>query len=290
MPSFTTERPIALSVELIQGMVYVIASDRTDTVVAVNPSDPADPVDVAAAHRTKVDLTNGQLTIRAPKRRGIVGHLGLGRSGSIDVTVELPEASSVHAEAGMADIRSVGELGEVRVRTGAGNVRMDQVASTRVHSGVGRVTVEKSSGDAEIVTTGDMAIGTVTGNADLKNHSGATWLGRVDGDVRVRSSNGDVTIESAGHDVTVKAANGEIRLGRVTRGSTTIETACGGLEIGIEEGSAAWVDASTRFGQIHNTLSPVDDPEHATDTIRIHARTSFGDVLITRPQPGRGDR
>ena len=39
MQTFETNQPIALSIELSHGAVHVIASDRTDTVVSVNPSD-----------------------------------------------------------------------------------------------------------------------------------------------------------------------------------------------------------------------------------------------------------
>jgi DUF4097 and DUF4098 domain-containing protein YvlB len=284
MPSFETDQPVAVSIDLthVMGTVQVIASDRTDTVVAVNPSDPTRPSDVETAQHTVVDLSNGNLTIRAPRRRGIAGYLGLGLSGSLDVTVEVPERSSLTADAGFADFRCDGTLGDVDIKTGAGSVRLDRAGAVRVRSGAGRVTVERSSGDADIVTAGDITLGTVAGNADVKNHTGKTRIGRVEGDVRVKSANGDITIDDACRDVTVKTANGDIRLGQVTRGSVSIETACGGLEIGIEEGTAAWVDANTSFGQIRNSLSPAGDPEQSAETVQVHARTSFGDVLISR--------
>jgi DUF4097 and DUF4098 domain-containing protein YvlB len=151
-----------------------------------------------------------------------------------------------------------------------------------VHSGAGRVTVEKASGNAEIVTAGDVSLGAVACDAEVKNLNGKTWIGRVGGNVTVKSANGDVTIEDAGRHVRVKTANGNIRLGRVARGSTAIETASGGLEVGIKNGTAAWIDANTRFGRVHNSLSPADQPEQSAETVQVHARTAFGDVLITR--------
>jgi DUF4097 and DUF4098 domain-containing protein YvlB len=264
-------------------MVHVIASVRSDTVVAVNPSDRNRPADVEAVRKTVVDLANGTLSIRMPKPGGIAAPvIGWKRSGSIDVVVELPEGSSLRADTGVADFRCDGRLGDVDVRTGAGNVRLDQTGELRVHSGAGRFTLEEASGKAEIVTAGDMTIGTVAGDAEVKNLNGKTWISRVRGNVRVKSANGDVTIEEAGRDVTVKTANGDIRLGQVARGSAIIETAAGGLEIGIREGTAAWIDANTRFGRIHNSLSPTDDPDQSAETVQVRARTAFGDVLITR--------
>jgi DUF4097 and DUF4098 domain-containing protein YvlB len=283
MASFETNLPIRLSIELSQGMVHVIATDRSDTVVAVSPSDPGRPLDVEAARKTVADLVNGTLSIRMPKPGGIAAPvIGWKRSGSVEVTVELPEGSSLRADTGVADFRCDGNLGDVEVKTGAGDVRLDRTGALRVHTGVGRVAVEEASGNAEIVAAGDMTLGTVAGDADVKNLNGKTWISRVGGNVRVKSANGDVTIEDAGGDVTVKTANGDIRLGQVARGSATIETASGGIEIGIREGTAAWIDANTRFGRIHNSLTPANDPEQSAESVQVRARTAFGDVLITR--------
>ena len=105
-----------------------------------------------------------------------------------------------------------------------------------------------------------MTIGVVAGDADVKNLNGTTWIGRVAGNVRVKSANGDVIIEDAGRDVTVKTANGNIRIGQVARGSVSIETAFGGLEIGVREGTAAWIDATTKFGRVQTTSPPPTTP------------------------------
>ncbi|HZD23933.1 MAG TPA: DUF4097 family beta strand repeat-containing protein [Acidimicrobiia bacterium] len=283
MTSFETHRPIALSIELSQGVVSVIASDRVDTVVAVGPSDRGRPPDVEAARKTVVDLANGTLSIKQPKPGGIAAPvIGWKGRGSVDVTVELPEGSSLRADTGFADFRCDGRLDDVEVKTGAGSVRLDQTGALRVHSGAGRFDVEETSDSAEIMTAGDVTIGTIAGDANVKNINGKTWIGRIGGNLRVKSANGDITIEDAGHDVTVKTANGGIRLGQVARGSVTIETASGGLEIGIKEGTAAWIDANTRFGRIHNSLSPADEPDQSAGTVQVRARTAFGDVLITR--------
>jgi hypothetical protein len=282
VPTFETNQPVVLSIEMSQGAVHVIAGDRTDTVVAVNPSDRDRTEDVEAAGKTVVDLASRTLSIRAPKPRGIGAHLGWRRGGSVEVTVELPERSSLRAEADFADFRCDGRLDDVEVKTGAGDVRLDRTGTLQVRSGAGHVAVEEASGKAEIVAAGDMTIGVVAGDADVKNLNGKTWIGQVGGTVRVRSANGDVTIEDAGSDVTVKTANGNIRLGQVARGSVTIESASGGLEIGVREGTAAWIDAATKFGRVHNNLTSADDPEPSADTAQVRARTQFGDVLIAR--------
>jgi DUF4097 and DUF4098 domain-containing protein YvlB len=283
MQTFETNQPIGLSIELSHGAVHIIASDRTDTVVAVNPSDPQRTNDVEAAAETVVDLANGTLSIKQPKPGGIAASvIGWKRRGAVEVTVELPERSSLRAHTGLADFRGDGRLGAVDVKTGAGAVRLDHTAALRVHTGAGNVTVEEASGKAEIVAAGDLAVGAVAGDADVKNLNGRTWIGRVDGDVKVKSANGDVTIDDAGRDVTAKTANGHIRLGQVARGAVSIETASGTLEVGIKEGTAAWIDATTKFGRLHNHLSPAEQPAPAAETVHVRARTSFGDITVTR--------
>jgi hypothetical protein len=60
------------------------------------------------------------------------------------------------------------------------------------------------------------------------------------------------------------------------------ETASGALKIGVREGTAAWIDAATKFGRVRNNLTSADDPEPSAETVQVHARTKFGDVLIAR--------
>jgi DUF4097 and DUF4098 domain-containing protein YvlB len=247
MPTFETNQPVVLSIEMSRGAVHVIAGDRADTVVAVNPSDRDRPEDVEAAAQTVVDLADGTVSVRGPKSLGVVAHLvGWRRGGSVDVTVELPEGSSLRADTGLADVRGDGRLADVEVKTGAGHV-----------------AVEEASGSAEIVTAGDVTIGAVAGDADVEDLNGGTWIGRVGGTVKVRSANGDVTIEEAGGDVTVTAATGNIRLG-------------------VGEGTAARVDAATKFGRVRNELTSADGPGPSAETVEVRARTSFGDVVIAR--------
>jgi DUF4097 and DUF4098 domain-containing protein YvlB len=281
MPSFETPNPIVASIELSQGTVQVIASDRTDTVIAVNPTDRDRREDIEAAQKIVVDHSDATLSITGPKPRGFAV-LGWGRGGSVDVTVELPEGSSLRSDIGAGDFRCHGRIGDVYVKTGAGSVRMDKTGTLRVHIGAGRFILEESSGNVEVKTAGDITIGSVRGSVEVKNGTGKTTIDSVGGIVQVKSANGEVTIGDAGSDLTVKTSNGDIRIGEVARGSATIETAFGGLDIGIKEGTAAWIDANTKFGQVRNTLSPTENPDKKSEVVEVRARTGFGDVLIAR--------
>lgn len=283
MTTFETAQPIALSIEISHATVHVICTARTDTVVVVNPGDRGKPDDVQAAEGTAVDLADGTLSIKGPRLGGIAGRLvGWQRGGSVEVAVELPEGSSLHADTGFADLRCDGRLGEVEVRTGAGDVRLDRTSALRARTAAGKVAVEEVAGKAEIVASGELAAGAVTGDAEIKNLNGKTWIGRVDGAVKVKSANGDIRVDDAGGDVSVRTANGDLRLGRVARGSVTAETASGAIEIRVEEGTAAWIDAVTKHGEVRNELTSVADPGSAADPVAVRCRTGFGDVVIAR--------
>jgi hypothetical protein len=72
-------------------------------------------------------------------------------------------------------------------------------------------------------------------------------------------------------------------VGEVVRSSVVLETQLGDLEVGIREGTAAWLDVSARAGKVHNALDAADAPEPSADTVEVRARTSVGDVVIRRP-------
>ena len=79
-----------------------------------------------------------------------------------------------------------------------------------------------------------------------------------------------------------KTANGNIRIGEVVNGAIVIETAAGELEVGIREGTAAWLDVSSKYGRVRNSLDQTDSPEQSQATVEVRARTSYGDITIHR--------
>ncbi len=61
--------------------------------------------------------------------------------------------------------------------------------------------------------------------------------------------------------MTATTAHGTLRVGDVARGSVQLETATGAIEVGIRQGTAAWLDVSSGSGQVRNTLTTSDAPE-----------------------------
>jgi DUF4097 and DUF4098 domain-containing protein YvlB len=286
MAAFETPAPVSLTLELPYGDARISATERDSTVVDVRPSDASNKTDVKAADQTRVELADGRLLVKVPRPRG--WHRGGG--GSVDVTIELPAGSHLNGTIGWGDLRCDGPLGDCRVRSGLGPVLLDEVASLRVKSGAGDVSAERVAGKAEVTTgTGEVRLGDVGGAAVVKNSNGNTSVGAVAGDLRVHTANGNIAVESAGASVVAKSANGDVRVGEVARGAVALETHAGEVEVGIREGSAAWLDASAAAGRVRSELDAADGPDAAAETVEIRARTSLGDIVIHRAaaQPAR---
>jgi DUF4097 and DUF4098 domain-containing protein YvlB len=280
MPRYETPEPISVTLELGAGDVRITASDRADTVVEVRPSDETDESDVKVAQQVRVDYADGKLQVTGPKARVFDFSR---KTRSVDVAIELPSGSQLTAEMQVGDLRCAGRLGECRFKTSTGNVRLERTGPLRLDTSAGHVTAAGIAGNAEISTgSGQVQIGEVEGSAVVKNSNGDTTINAVTGDVRVRAANGGIAVGRADAGVVAKTSNGSIRLGQVARGSVVLETAMGDLEIGITEGTAAWLEVSTGFGHVRNLLDTASRPGESDETVEVRGRTSYGDITIRR--------
>ncbi|MER6910438.1 DUF4097 family beta strand repeat-containing protein [Streptomyces sp. NPDC000594] len=277
MPQFDTPEPISVTLDFEVGSARIAATDRADTVVEVLPDDGAADADVRAAQQTQVSYTRGRLLVKGPRKRSLFG-----RSGSISVIIEVPEGSSVHAKGAVADLTAEGRLGECRLHTSVGDVRVTEADETNVRTGLGDVAVDRATGEVVITGAGRVDTGELRGNATIKNLNGETVVGEVWGDLKVNSSNGRITVGVAHARVDARSAQGRIRIGSVRGGPVDLQTSAGDLEIGIPEPIAAWLDVNSRFGKVRNSLGPAEGPSGSDGTVEVRARTSLGDVVIRR--------
>ncbi|MFD8071069.1 DUF4097 domain-containing protein [Streptomyces sp. NPDC059718] len=277
MPSFDTPEPISVTAHVGAGSIRFTAGDRPDTVVEVLPRDPKRDKDVRAAGQTEVSYANGALTVRTKERYLI------GPSGAVDVTVELPTGSRVNVTGSWTQVLGEGRLGEVRVKTSSNDVRFDTTGPLQLTASHGSITVDRIEGTAEITTSsGSLRVGTLDGPAVLKNSHGTTTVGAALGELRVRGAHGNVDVERAESSVTATVAHGNLRVAEVARGTVQLETSYGAIEVGVREGTAAWLDVSSERGQVRNTLTASGTPEATEDTVEVHARTRWGNIDIRR--------
>ncbi len=277
MPIFDTPEPISVTVEPSVGNVRIVASDRTDTVVDVRPSDPSDASDVKAAEQTRVEFAAGTLTVKNSRSPFDFSN----KTRSVDVTIELPAGSRVDGGTQLGDLRATGRLGEVRYKSGVGHFQLEHTGELHLHTSTGNVVVEQVAGNAEVTTSsGRIQLVEIDGTAQVKNSNGHTTLGDVAGAVKIRAANGDITVERAGDGVDAKTANGSVRVLETVRGLVELQTALGDIEIGVRRGSAAWLDVKTQFGHVHNTMDTVESPDTAADKVEVRAHTSFGEITV----------
>ncbi|MBY8888192.1 DUF4097 domain-containing protein [Streptomyces sp. PTM05] len=279
MPVFDTPGPIAVTAHVGAGTLQFTAADRPDTVVEVRPGDPKRDKDVRAAKQTEVTFANGELTVRTKERTLI------GPTGTVDVTVELPTGSRVDMTGSWTQVLGEGRLGQVSVQTSGGDVRLDATGPLQLTASHGSVSVGRVEGPAAITTSfGGLRVGTVDGQAVLKNSHGTTTVGAALGDLRVSGAHGDIDITRAEGSVVATTAGGALRVDEVTRGTVQLENSYGAIEIGVREGTAAWLDVSSAHGQVRNRLTASDTPRESEDTVEVRARTRYGNIEVRRPR------
>jgi DUF4097 and DUF4098 domain-containing protein YvlB len=198
MHKFDTSAPVTAVVEIPAGRIQLIAADRADSTVEVRPATPGRSRDAEAAEEIEVSYRDGVLRVEAkePKNRYF------GRSGSVEVTVQLPAGSRVEAKAAGAELRGVGRLGDVAFDGQQATVKLDETAGARL-----------------TVMDGDITVGRLGGSAELRTRRGnLTVTEAVRGDVTLTTEAGDITLDAArGVSASLDAGTGMGRISNALR-------------------------------------------------------------------------
>jgi hypothetical protein len=275
MPTFDTPGPIAASVVVAGAQVRVTASDRTDTVVLVEPVDEASRSDVKVANKTKVDFADGQLSVKTTTPGD--------KNGSVAITIDLPAGSSLVAYLAHSSVHADGSFGECELHMASGRVQLDRINALRANISAGEVTIGHIAGRANIDGAAfAMRISEVKGTVGLSSSGGQTWIGHASADLDLSSGSGGFDIDRADGSVTAKTGDGAIRIGRLTRGQAELLNGSGNIEVGIGEGTTARVDANSERGSVRNSVPSQENPDTSDNKVTVHARTRHGDIIIQR--------
>jgi Putative adhesin len=273
MPAFDTPGPIAATVVVAGAQVRVTASDRTDTVVLVEPVDKASTKDVKVASRTRVDFAGGQLSVKTT----VSGD----KNGSVVITIDLPAGSSLVAYLAHSTVHADGSFGECELHMASGRVQLDRISALQANIAAGEVTIGHIAERANIDGAAfAMRISEVRNTVKLSSSGGQTWIGHASADLNLSSGSGGFDIDRADGSVTAKTGDGAIRIGRLTRGQAELLNGSGNIEVGISEGTAARVDASSERGSVRSSLPPQENPDSPGNKVTVHARTRHGDIII----------
>jgi hypothetical protein len=274
MPTFDTPGPIAATVVVAGAQVRVTASDRTDTVVLVEPIDKASKTDVKVANKTKVDFAGGQLSVKTT----VSGD----KNGSVVITIDLPAGSSLVAYLAHSSVHADGSFGECELHMASGRVQLDRINALQANIAAGEVTIghiaERANIDGGAFA---MRISEVRDTVKLSSSgAGQTWIGHASADLDLSSAHGGFDIDRADGSVTAKTADGAIRIGRLTRGQAELMNRSGNIEVGISEGTAARVDGNSERGLVRNSVPSQENPDTSDNEVTVHARTRYGDIII----------
>src|SRR5690242_4682227 len=158
MPTFTTPGPVAATVEVAGARVRVTASDRTDTVVLVEPINEASRSDVKVASKTKVDFAGGQLSVETTTPGD--------KSGSVAITIDLPASSSLAADLAYSRVEVDGPVGQCELRLASGQVQLDAIDALQAS-----------------IASGEVVIGHIAGRANIDGGAFTMRIGEVKGTV-----------------------------------------------------------------------------------------------------------
>ena len=275
MPTYATPGPIAAILQVAGARVRVTASDRTDTVVLVEPVNKASPSDVKVADKTRVDFAGGRLSVKTT----VSGD----KNGSVAITIDLPTGSSLVAYLAYSNVQADGSYGECELHMAKGRVRLDRIDALQANIAAGEVTIGHLAERADIDGAAfAMRIGEVDGTVGLSSAGGQIWIGHASADVDLSTGSGGFDIDRADGSVTAETASGAIRIGRMTHGRAKLRNGSGNIEVGIGEGAAASIDVNSERGAVHNFVSSPGDPGPSDPKVMVHARTRHGDIIIQR--------
>jgi hypothetical protein len=255
--TFATPEPITTVVSFTAADVRVNATQRTETTVEVQPADPADATDVAAAERARVTYSNGRLTL---KDRSNLRSL----PGRITVTIELPSGSALEISVRDGLLTGQGRLGVVEAHVSQGDIHLDRIGASRLATDSGDITVAASGDPSTLVTS-----------------CGQIKLGESTGTTTISSGDGDITVDRTADDLRMTAKQGTVVVGRMAGGVAELVVGTGTINVGIPDGTAVLLDAKPTLGRVRDNLG--DDPE-TTDgnTVELHAHIAHGDILLHR--------
>src|SRR5262249_36690598 len=229
MPAFATPGPIAATVQVAGAQVRATASDRTDTVVLVEPINEASRSDVKVASKTKVDFAGGQLSVKTTTPGD--------KNGSVAITIDLPAQSSLVAYLAHSSVQVDGPVGQVELHLASGQVQLDRIDALRADISAGEVAIGHIAGRASIDGAAfAMRIGEAEGAVGLTSSGGQAWIGHASADLDLSSGSGAFDIDRADGSVTATTGSGAIRIGRLTRGQAQLVDASGNIEVRISEG------------------------------------------------------
>jgi DUF4097 and DUF4098 domain-containing protein YvlB len=209
-----------------------------------------------------ISQTGDTVTVRRP-----LGGEGWSRRDSqTRIRVEVPTDTTVRISGASAEITVSVRLAEAFIDTASGDVSLIEVRNAKIKS-----------------ASGDLAIGSASGEVSLRTASGDVRLGDVAEKIDVTTASGSVDVGLARGEVTSSAASGDLAIDRFEGSDLSLKSVSGNIRVGLPRGTKVALDARSLSGLI---ALPERAPSGATPGIgrqvRARLRTVSGDIEIVR--------
>ena len=280
MPTFPAPTPVPVVVDMPFGSLHVVAGERDDVVVTVLAADPSKSGSVRAAEETRVERDGDTIRIVYPSvwKQYVLPFA----AGGANVTVELPAGSDVSGRAGA--LYSEGRLGAVELTLNSGDARIDEAHRLDLKVSAGSVVVGRTTGVTSVrASAGYVRLAELAGEGTIRASNGTITVGSVTGSLEVIGAHAEITVARVQGTLTARSAHAGIRVDRVESGRVALTTSYGSIEVGVPEGTAAYLEVASEHGAVRNQLQPTEGPVDGEATAEIHARTGYGDVIVRRP-------
>ena len=277
MHTFETPGATTIVVRTSAGQVNVAAGDTDRTTVELTPLNAAGEEAIAQA---VVEQSRHTVVVHLPKLRS--GMLRQGPSVQVDITC--PHGVSLDLKADSADLRATGQFQEASCSTGSGSIDVEDVTgSARLRSGSGTVTAGEVTEALSVSTgSGDVNVERSLGSGNVKVGSGDISVGELAGELVTKTGSGDVEIGRLGGRLVTKTGSGGLTVRRASSGAVHAAGASGSITVGVEEGTAAWLDVSTVSGRVSQELGESPAPTNDQNRVEITAHTVSGNLRIHR--------
>jgi DUF4097 and DUF4098 domain-containing protein YvlB len=174
------------------------------------------------------------------------------RSGDLDVTLTLPEGSSIDVITGSGDTVTRGALADIDVTTGSGDVK----------------------------------VGDTVNSVDVKTGSGDVVTGHIVESFECRCASGDVRCGGAAATTDIHTASGDVVVMAERSGDITVRAVSGDVKVNVKPGLIIDVNGTTVSGDMGSAI-PLDsgageDDGDEGETVCINVVTVSGDFRISR--------
>lgn len=168
-----------------------------------------------------------------------------GRDIDAEITVRVPEQSSIDVSAVSADITVEDVLGKQGLHTVSGDVDTDAAAAD--------IELASVSGDVEVEGAGEDIV------TQANTVSGDVILYKLGGEIAAEAVSGDVTIDEGSYDrVSIETVNGDLFFlaGLRKGGRLSVETVNGDVEVDFSGDVSAEFEIDSFNGDIENCFGP----------------------------------